>query len=155
ERQDVRVPVPVQLALRVAEQLRRYVWYWAPVPPLLLALCVLGWVSTRRAQSIQSGSTAGFLRWIPLMRSMSAGDAAAGFADLLALLIEHRVPYPEALLLAGDASGDPAMSRDVRVISTAIANGLEPSEATGAATALPPLLRWVLATASQQGDLVG
>ena len=57
---------------------------------------------------------------------MMKGFEAASFADLLALLIEHNVPYPEALVLAGEASGDRAMARSSRELAAAVERGLAP-----------------------------
>ena len=79
---------------------------------------------------------------------------AAGYADLLALLVEHGVPYPEALRLAGEASGDPSFARSSREIAAAVERGLAPAEALKGRSAFPPLLRWLLATAPRQVDLV-
>jgi type II secretory pathway component PulF len=53
------------------------------------------------------------LRWAGLSR----------FSQLLALLIENRVPLDEALVLAGDASGDAEIRDDCRQITAEISAG--------------------------------
>jgi general secretion pathway protein F len=145
---------PVHGALQVMDLIGKYVWYWGPIFPMILILLVVAWIASRRARTLQGGASLGLLRWFPWMGSMMRGFEAASFADLLALLIEHRVPYPEALVLAGDASGNRGLGRDSRVLAEAIARGEAPGESLRGRSDFPPLLRWVLATAPQQGDLV-
>ena len=63
------------------------------------------------------------------------------------------MPLPEALTLAGDASGDANLARSSHALAEAVAQGLPPSEALRRGTTFPPMLRWVLATGSQQVEL--
>jgi general secretion pathway protein F len=146
--------VPAHAWLSALEWLGASARYWGPAVPVALAVFLVGWFASRRAFSLQRGkSVGGFLRWFPWMGSMMARFEAASFADLLSLLVEHRVPYPEALVLAGDASGDPALARSCRELSAALANGQSPSAALAGPSAFPPLLRWLIVTGPQQVDL--
>jgi general secretion pathway protein F len=85
---------------------------------------------------------------------MLRGFEAASYADTLALLMEHGVPYPEALVLAGEASGDPGLAASSREVAGVIKRGLPPAEALRGAKAFPPLLRWLLAGGAREGDLI-
>ncbi len=131
-----------------------YAWYWAPWVPIGLLIFIVGWVGSRRASRIGGAGSFGLLRWFPWIGAMMKGYEAASFADLLALLVEHRVAYPEALTLAGEASGDPALAESSRALAAAVQKGLPPAEALQGSSAFPPLLRWLLATGSQQSDHV-
>jgi general secretion pathway protein F len=84
------------------------------------------------------------------MRSMLRHYEAANFADLLGLMVEHGVPYHEALVLASEATGDPSVIRVGSALAEAVQRGDPPNGAIGDDQALPPLLRWLLATGRQQ-----
>ncbi|MCA1684702.1 MAG: type II secretion system F family protein, partial [Planctomycetia bacterium] len=120
--------------------------YWGPVLPLGLIFLLAAWRGSRWGF--------GLLRWFPWMGSMMRGYEAASYADLLALLIEHHVPFPESLTLAGAASGDPAFARSSRELAAAVERGLSPAEALQGSRGFPPLLGWLLATAPRQNDMV-
>jgi type II secretory pathway component PulF len=76
----------------------------------------------------------------------------ATFADTLTLLVEHSVPYHEALLLAADASGDRCLRETVRPLAERLERG--ETLAAGSDTGLPPLLTWLLAARLEQPRLV-
>ena len=61
------------------------------------------------------------LRLFPWMRSMLADYEAAGYADLLALLLEHQVAYPRAVELAAEATGNPTMIEGAGQLAAAVA----------------------------------
>ena len=90
------------------------------------------------------------------MRSILANYETANFAELLGLLLEHRVPYPSAIVLAAESTGDARLTRGARQLAEAIARG----ESAAAALAkidrgtFLPMMRWVLATGQEQGSLV-
>ena len=147
--------MPVHEALRFLNSMGETVWIWGPILPVLLVGFLLLWVTSRRALSLDKGRGFDVLRWFPWMGKLVSGFEAASFADLLALLVEHRVPYPEALRLAGEASGDAYLARSSEALASAVERGLPPDEALKGSSFFPPLLRWLLATGSKQGDLVG
>ena len=92
------------------------------------------------------------------MRSILANYETANFSELLALLLEHHVPYPEALVLAAESTGDARLVRGARPLAEAISRGQAPcrrrSRRSTGRTFLP-MLRWVLATGQEQGSLSG
>jgi type II secretory pathway component PulF len=147
--------LPVLGAVNFMAAMGRSVWIWGPVLPIGIILFIIAWAGSRRALSLERRSLSGILRWFPWLGSMMQGYEASSFSDLLALLLEHKVPYPEALVLAGEASGDTAIAGASRDLARAVERGLPPAEALKGRSAFPPLLRWLLATAPQQGDLAG
>ena len=130
--------------------------YWGPALPaaLLLGLGV-AWARSGGATGLGSGRGRGLMRWVPWMGGMVGSTRAAGFAGLLALLVEHRVPLPEGIELAAAASGDPAMGREGRALAEALRRGdaLADGLGVGGAGAFPPLLRWLMVTGERQGRL--
>ncbi len=141
--------------LRWLGWLRGSVEYWWPLGPIALVILVLAWFNSGRTSGFRARLWNG-LRLFPWMSSMLADYEAANFAELLALLLEHQVPYPSALVLAAESTGDPRMIRGARQVAA----GLERGEPAGTAleqadhAAFLPLLRWVLATGQVQGSLV-
>lgn len=126
-----------------------------PVLPVGLLVLLFWWRSTRRAVGLQGGRPLALLRRFPWMGRMLSRFEASSFAELLALLVENGVPYPAALRLAGEASGDPALIRSSGRIAESIERGEPVAEALKHAPSFPPLLRWVVATGQAQGDLPG
>jgi type II secretory pathway component PulF len=146
--------LPPSLTLHVLETMRRYVWLWAPLPTVVVFIVFLAWSGTGSAASFGGRRIHGLLRFFPWLGRMMTGFEAAGYADLLALLVKHDVPYPEALVLAGDASADASLARSSRALADAVRSGQTPQEALKGPSAFPPLMRWLLTTGAAQGDFV-
>jgi general secretion pathway protein F len=154
-----RVPAPA--ALRWLGWLGERLIYWGPVLPVLLVVVLAAWAWSGRGAAFGGGRGRGragsLLRLVPWMSGLLRHYEAANFADLLGLLVEQGVPYPEALALAADATGDAAVVRLAGALGEAIEGGDPPGEVLrrlpARARALPPLLCWLLATGRQQGAL--
>jgi type II secretory pathway component PulF len=129
--------------------------YWWPVGPVLLFILLIAWVRSGRAAQFRAGSVS-WLWLFPWMRSILANYETANFAELLGLLLEHRVPYPSAIVLAAESTGDTRLTRGASQLAEAIARGESP--AAGLAKVergtFLPMMRWVLATGQEQGSLV-
>jgi type II secretory pathway component PulF len=83
---------------------------------------------------------------------MRSAERFANFADVLALLIEHRVPLHEAVALAGEASAD----RKLRQAGAELAEKLHRARSDerregGGQRTIPPYLVWLI-TSGLQGD---
>ncbi len=128
--------------------------YWWPVLPVILVAVLFWWFRSGRSVSLRprSGSA---IAWVPWMGSILMNYEAANFAELLALLLEHQVPFPDAVILSAEASDDPALVKTCRTLADAVKGGASPAEALGEGSTLPPLLRWLIATGIHHGDLVG
>lgn len=141
--------------LELVEAIGRSAWLWWPAWPILLVLIALGWARSGRASRLDASSWS-FLGLFPWMRSLVRDYQSAGFAELLALLLENRVAYPRAVALAAEATGDRRMIADARTL----AEGLERGESTRTALAadsfrnVSPMLRWVLAYGQTEGSVV-
>ena len=94
---------------------------------------------------------------MPSFRKLLAESRAAGFAEILALLVEHQTPLTEAVVLAAESSGDPRLTLAAKQlaaeIGAGIASGAHEQSAAGRPQGLvdiPPLLRWLIATGGNQ-----
>jgi general secretion pathway protein F len=130
--------------------------YWWPIGPVLLLVLAFLWNRSGRAAQFQSGAWTG-LRIFPWMRSTLADYETSNFAGLLGLLLEHKVPYPSALVLAAEATGEKKLIRGAAQMAAAIELGAPPTGALEGVDpeSFQPMLRWTLATGQDQGSLAG
>lgn len=127
--------------------------YWVPIGPVLAVVLLLWWNWTGRSSLIGPGAGSAGLSLFPWMRSILKNARAAHFSDLLALMIDHEVPLPKALILAANASGDHALIQDAERMSASLERGAPLYETLREATSLPALLRWLMSAGYQQGSL--
>jgi general secretion pathway protein F len=126
---------------------------WWPVGPVVLVVLALFWTRSGRAMQFE-GKAWSLVRLVPWSKSLLADYEAANFTALLALLIEHGVSLPEALVLAGGASGNARLNRETGELSESLKRGDSMKSALDRdKLALPPLVRWVLAAGQSQGSL--
>jgi type II secretory pathway component PulF len=128
--------------------------YWGPIGPVVLLLLAAWWVRSGRASLLEPRWAGGMLGWVPGMGRMIANTKAANFAELLALLIEHRVPFAQAVELAADATGDSAMRRAAAGVAAATRRGDSLPDSVRGSHLFPPLLNWMVVAGQQQGTLV-
>ena len=147
--------VAVQWSLRILQRLGESAWIWGPILPAGLAILVLVGLATGRAGVLGGRGLFGVLRRLPWTGTMLRSYEAASFADTLALLIEHQVTYPHALILAGEASGDPALATSTHAMAEAIRAGQPPMRGQASGRSLPPLLQWIVARGAGERDTIG
>jgi general secretion pathway protein F len=130
--------------------LGKSVHLWGPVFPIVALLAAIGlWQAIGRR-----GLPANRL---PIVGRMLADARLASFSEILSLLLDHQVSLPDAIGLAGDASGDSALA----VSATRLAAQLRQGQAPGTLLSqekdhagLPPFLLWLIATGHQHHTLV-
>ena len=108
--------------LRWLERIGELAPYWWPVWPVLLVLLGLAWWRSGVAATFQT-STWSLMRLFPWMSSMLSDYESAGFTELMALLLDHRVAYPQAVTLAAEATGNAAMMAGAQQIAAAVERG--------------------------------
>lgn len=123
-------------------------WFWLP-PAVLIALSGL-WMASNRASVLGAGGISRVLVWVPGMSRFLRLYRTASFTSLLALLLKHEVPLPDAVTLAADASGDRALRRTATQFSAAVIQGHKPDLAPGV---LPPFVCWLLCRGTDLGVL--
>jgi type II secretory pathway component PulF len=128
--------------------------YWWLAGPIALLFLAIAWARSGAAARFQSASWT-WLKCFPWMRSILTNYEGANFCELLALLLEHEVTYPEALKLAAESTGNPRLLRGACSLSEALSRGQSAVAAleTIDRNAFLPMLRWVLATGQEQGSL--
>lgn len=148
--------LPTTRALEFVEGLGRTAWLWWPIWPLVLVAIAVAWVRSGRASRLDASSWT-FLGLFPWMRSLVRDYQSAGFADLLALLLENQVAYPRAVSLAAEATGDASLIADARGLSLELERGASARQAVagGGFRSFAPMLRWVLTHGHSEGSVVG
>ena len=83
-----------------------------------------------------------------------AGRLAA-FAEVLALLLRQQVPLPEAVKLAGEASGDASIRSFTSHVARRLADGVKTSSVAPHSSPrnFPHVLAWALQTETNQPEL--
>jgi len=150
---DFGVPLPTMtIVLLAISHLVRFLgpFLIAGFLALLVAWAVFGLVSSRAARNA-------LIARIPVVGSLWRYTAWSEFCHLLAMLIESKVPLPEALRMTGEAVEDRgidracrSMARSVeggRALSAAMAGGVGDRDDSGAIRramprGLPRLLKW-------------
>jgi general secretion pathway protein F len=133
----------------------RWAAYWGTLIPLaILILAGVWWYHARRAALVESRWSAVLLGWLPWVGRTLRYSRTATFAELLALLLENRVPLGQALVLAAEACGDPRLLPAAKRLAEATQRGESLAAAGTAAEGFPPLLRWLMAAGERQGALL-
>jgi len=90
---------------------------------------------------------------VPGLRGAVRYAQWATFAELMQLLVEHRVGAHEAIVLAGQATGDRAIIRAAHRVAGRLQSGESLDASVREESVFPPMLRWIIGTAQQQGGL--
>jgi general secretion pathway protein F len=139
---DFSIPLPymTQFIVAMARVTNRI---WAPVITGLGALLVLGLVARFLLGAATRRSLAASL---PLLGAVSRTTTLAEFCHLLALLLESRLPLPEALRLTGEGVHDAVVDRACRQMADQVAAGRPLAAAMDGRPRFPAglarLLRW-------------
>ena len=111
--------VPRQPFLAVLTEAGQSIRYWGPIVPsvivLLMAVCWIAHVEGRWVERL--------FGWAPWTGRMLRYSRTATFCEILALLVENQTPLPEAVVLAGEASGDPQTLQVARQMAVTLQNG--------------------------------
>lgn len=130
-------------------------WSWAPWPVLLaVAVLAYGWWRAGRVSSKLSTARG---RWAMSPQRMRELSTLGTFCEILALLVEHAVPLPEALELAADACSSGSWRQSVKAlaqqlragrIASSLPTGESNTTLNGNAGALPRWIIWLTSTPS-------
>jgi type II secretory pathway component PulF len=134
--------VPRNWGLRTLEHLHRTLPFWWPWPIVLVVALLLMEAYRWRLARL------GYLRRNSLLSALHRNGRLMTFCDLLALLVEHLVPLPEAVELAAAASGDAVLMRESRRFADDLRRG-----ARQVSPQFPPLVGFALTSATSPGRL--
>jgi type II secretory pathway component PulF len=117
------------IALSMLSLVREYLWLWAPIVPLLVILALV---------RLYRSTVCGGKRHTRAESNLIHRFEYAGYADRAACLVEHGIPLPKSLQLAG-----------IRQLSTRYDARIEATETpyehdAQAHTEFPALLRWAV-----------
>lgn len=141
---------PDTMAFSTLRILHRTVPVWGGLIPAAALAGLIGLVLLRGRQA---GSRVAW-SWIPGMASVHRSLNWAQFVELLRLQVTHGLPLEMALRRAGDATDDRRLRAAVAQVGDELRRGRSLAEALPRVKALPPLMRWMLATSEQHETLV-
>ncbi len=144
-----RLPWITELMFRAGRE-----WFQYLLLPLvaLVVLVVAFYVAMRVTRG-------GRLLWarllyaVPVVGTMLRASRLAAFAELLAILVEHDLPLPEAFRLAGEASSDPVMADLARQIEKDLAGGAPLAQALRGRGLVPEWVSWMTGLGERRGKL--
>lgn len=123
------------------------IWGWlVPSVGLLLLAVVL----------VRGGPRAGTLlawNWVPGVSGVHRSLNWAQFVELLRLQVAHGLPLETSLRRAGQATDDRRLRTAVSQVGEELQRGGSLADALPRTKGFPALMRWMLATAEQQGTL--
>ena len=90
---------------------------------------------------------------IPLFGQLAFNAAAARMCATLGMLLDRGVPTPQALRLAGEASGNEVLAAAMRRAEAVVVHGGGVSEGLQDARVLPPAFLWRMSVADSSGTL--
>jgi type II secretory pathway component PulF len=90
---------------------------------------------------------------VPLVGTLIRAARLASFTELLAILVDHSLPLPEAFRLAGEASSDPNMADGARRIEQDLREGLPLGAVLRERGVVPELVAWMTGVGEQRGTL--
>lgn len=142
-----------------SQSLEFFTWFWWAwlswaIPVLVVLFVIWWWWSSRRGMFSDDGTPAGLARFCPGVGRVGKLYQSSRFADLLALLLEHDVPLPEAILLAAETGSDPAMRTAARTVADATSRGLALPSGIPASSGFSPFLHWLITRREEQKGLV-
>ena len=127
---------------------------WGPgVPLALVALAGFWWLSSRRAWLIEPRLADRLLGWLPWTGRMLRLLRAASLADVLAMLVEHRVPLDEAIVLSARTVGGSRLEPAAEQIAAALKRGQPLGPHVVRRGELPSVLAWLMVAGYRRGSL--
>jgi type II secretory pathway component PulF len=145
----MQLPVLTQIMFQFVRRPLELVAYPA-LMMLALAIAARFWV--RRTES-------GRRRWarlvyaFPIAGTLIRSARLATFADLLAILVDHAIPLPEAFRLAGESCGEPLMASTARRIEAELSQGRPLGEVLRGRGLVPEWVAWMVGLGEQRGTL--
>ena len=90
---------------------------------------------------------------LPIVGTLVRAARLAAFADLMALLIDHEVPLPEAFRLAGESSSEPLMAGAALQIHEGLNEGMQLSDVLRGRGLVPEWVCWMTGVGQKSGRL--
>jgi type II secretory pathway component PulF len=123
---------------------------------LPFAVLILGPILVRLVLGFTPGGRRTWARMVyavPVVGTMIRAARLAAFTDLLALLVDHEMPLPEAFLLAGQASSDPLMAAASGEVHGELTEGIPLGRVLRGRGLIPEWVAWMTSHGEQRGTL--
>jgi type IV pilus assembly protein PilC len=146
---DMKLPVTTEIILAVFRQPLLYMV--CPLVFVLLIAAVVAWSVRRSAESRRAWARCVYS--LPIVGTLVRSARLAAFTELLAILVDHSLPLPEAFLLAGSASSDPLMAGTALEVQQQLALGMPLREALRGRGLVPEWVAWMAGLGEQRGTL--
>lgn len=143
------LPLATRLALTIGRQPLEYILL--PIGSVVLAMILtrlfLGFTQNGRRLWARLVYT------LPVFGTLIRSARLAAFTDLLAILVDHDVPLPEAFRLAGEASSDPVMASAARQVHDDLLQGQPLGEVLRGRGLVPEWVSWMTGLGERRGSL--
>jgi type II secretory pathway component PulF len=146
---DFGVPLP-GVTIVVLRLMHRTAVIW-PTLATIAGVLVAGGLAARLF--LPPALTRSLMATIPVLGSVSWWTSLAEFCHLLGLLLEHRLPMPEALRLAGEGVQDAGLEAISRLVAEDVEDGKTLAESMARRRGFPPRLPRLLRWGENQGSL--
>jgi len=145
----MKVPLVTTFLLWVGEE----PWTHA-ILPMGLILGVLGLLLFQIwAGGSGSRFLTGLIYSVPMVGSLVQGVRLSVFCDLMGILLENQVPFPEALRLAGTSSSDPILREASEQAAKRMESGAPIHEVLKNQIGFPRMLSWMAGWSERKGEL--
>jgi type II secretory pathway component PulF len=146
---QMQLPFATEILLRVGRHPLEIIFY--PLCLMIAAGFVVRWVS--RSTVLGRRQWARLTYAVPLVGTLIRSARLAAFTDLLAILVDHALPLPEAFRLAGAATSDPVMASATRMIEQDLADGVALADALRNRGLVPEWVSWMTGLGERRGTL--
>jgi type II secretory pathway component PulF len=143
------LPAASKLAFAAAHEPLQFI----VLPPVLLVVLLF---TARLLLGLSERGRRAWARWIyaiPLVGRLLRSARLASFTDLLAILVEHEVPLPEAFHLAGAASSDVLAASASREVEKELRDGRDLAAALKGRSEFPAAFSWMAGMGARRGSL--
>ena len=145
---NLQLPSVTQLVMVVGEHPAVFVG----LPLVAVGVAVLLWLVLRLTPGGRR-AWARFVYAIPVVGTLLRAARIAALSELLAVLVEHEVPLPEAFRLAGAASSDPLSARNADAVADDLARGVPLADALTGRGLVPEWVAWMTGAGARRGTL--
>jgi type II secretory pathway component PulF len=145
----MRLPMVTEILIFIS---RRPIGFLLLPPVLVISVTAVLWLSLRRTPRGRV-IWARFVYSLPVIGSLIRSARLGAFTDLLGILIDQKVPLPEALSLAAETSSDPLLAEGAKLVERDIRQGVPFGAALETQRLVPRLVVWMVGFGERQGDL--
>jgi general secretion pathway protein F len=147
--------LPPGRVLPVIEWIQQRVDVWGPAIPIAVVILIVLPAVLRGIGGASLFDPGGsLLNWLPGLGRIRTNLQRGWHCQLLAALLEHNVPLPEALELAGDSLGTGRLQQSSHKLADELRSGKSLAISLAETPEFSPLTRWLMSVGEGSSDLV-